>query len=167
MVIAQDVFRDEEYAQPKAILEHRGATVVTASESAGPARGRFGLEARADIALADAAADDYDAVVFVGGGGARVYFDEPAAHALASANLAAGKPTAAICIGPSILARAGLLQGVRATAFPSQRDDLIARGAVWVDEPVVVDGMIVTGDGPDAATAFGEAVGDALGLKKG
>jgi len=164
MVIAPEMFRDEEYAHPKAVLEARGAEVVTASRSVGPARGKLGMTAEATVALADARAADYDAVAFVGGPGAATYFDDPDAQALAQDTLAAGKVLGAICIAPSILARAGLLGGVRATAFPSQHDDLVAHGARWSDGPVEVDGAIVTANGPEAARDFGLTIADTLGL---
>lgn len=164
MVIAPTVFRDEEYAQPKAILESRGANVVTASVAPGECVGRFGLKATAAISVADAATRSWDAVVFVGGGGAAVYFDDDAAHALANAQAARHGVLSAICIAPSTLAHAGLLGGVRATAFPDRERDLKAHGAVWTGEPVTVDGRIITGSGPEAATAFGEAVAEALGI---
>jgi protease I len=164
MVIAPTVFRDEEYAEPKAILEARGAHVVTASNEPGECTGRFGLKATATISVAEAALRQWDAVIFVGGGGAAVYFDDDAAHALASAQAASDGVLAAICIAPSTLAHAGLLGGVRATAFPDREDDLRAHGAIWTGEPVTSDGRIITGNGPVAATAFGEAVATALGI---
>lgn len=164
MVIAPEVFRDEEYAEPKSVLETWGATVTTASLEAGVCKGKLGMIAEATLALADAEPADYDAVVFVGGGGAQVFFDDPDAHALARGAFENKRVVAAICIAPSILARAGLLDGVRATAFPSQRDDLIAHGALWSNGPVEVDGSIITANGPDAARAFGLAIAASLGL---
>ena len=164
MVIAPAVFRDEEYAEPKAVLESRGAVVTTASSRPGSCIGKLGMEAVAEIDLAEALGRDWDAVLFVGGGGAEVFFDDPAAHALAAKALGAGSVVAAICIAPSTLARAGLLSGRRATAFPSQEEDLVACGASWTGEPVTVDGRIITANGPEAATAFGEAVAEALTL---
>jgi protease I len=166
MVIAPDMFRDEEYARPKEVLERRGATVMTASTRAGRCEGRFGLEATADIALADAVASDHDAVVFIGGAGSRVFFDDPAAHALARAAYDEGRVVAAVCIAPSVLARAGLLAGRRTTSFSTQESDLLAHGAMWTGEPVVVDAPFVTGNGPEAAEEFGEAVGDLIGLRR-
>jgi protease I len=164
MVIAQDIFRDEEYAQPKEVLESRGVDIVTASVAAGPCFGKLGMEATADIALANARHQDFEAVVFVGGAGASVFFDDPIAHDLATQMYQEGKVVAAICIAPSTLARAGLLRGRRATAFPSQADDLTARGATYTGASVEVDGSIITANGPEAATAFGEAIAGALGL---
>jgi protease I len=164
MVIAPETYRDEEYAHPKEVFERRGARVVTASTRPGVCTGRFGLTAVADIALADAAATDYDAVVFVGGGGAEVFFDDEAAHALAREALDAGRVVAAICIAPTILARAGLLTGRRATSFSSQASELRERGVLWTGDTVTTDPPFVTGNGPEAAYAFGEAVADLAGL---
>lgn len=163
MVIAPSGFRDEEYAHPKEILEAHGATITTASTSAGICQGRFGLHAVADIPLSEASSDDYDAILFVGGGGAEVFFDDPVAHALARDAYASGRILGAICIAPTILSHAGLLEGVRVTAFPSERSDLVSHGVLWRDDPVVVDGRIITASGPEAARDFGVAMAQALG----
>ncbi len=164
MVIAPEIFRDEEYAEPRAVLESRGAEVVTASTSPGLCRGKLGMDVTAEIGIPDALAQPWDAVVFVGGGGSEVFFDDADAHALARRALEAGSVVGAICIAPSTLARAGLLADRRATAFPSQEDDLVAHGAAWTGDPVTVDGQIITANGPEVAREFGEAVADALGL---
>lgn len=164
MVIAPTVFRDEEYTHPLAVLESRGAHVVAASTVPGECVGKLGMKVFASISVADAADTPWDAVVFVGGAGASVFFDDKDAHRLARDVAARGAVVSAICIAPSTLAHAGLLTGVQATAFPSQESDLKAHGALWTGEPVTVDGRIVTGDGPESATRFGEAVADALGL---
>jgi protease I len=164
MIVAPTVFRDEEYAQPKSVLEARGATVVTASVEPCEPVGRFGLKAKATISVEQARHQPWDAVVFIGGGGAAVFFDDAAAHALARTQAERGGVLAAICIAPSTLAHAGLLENVRATAFPDREADLRAHGAEWTGEPVTVDGRIITASGPEAATAFGKAIADALGI---
>jgi protease I len=164
MIIAPSVFRDEEYAEPKAVLESRGVNVTTASLQPGPCEGRFGLTAEATLSLAEVASSQWDAVILVGGGGASVYYDDPTAHAIARAQAERGAVLAAICIAPSILARAGLLANVRSTAFPDREDDLKAHGALWTGEPVTVEGSIITANGPEAATRFGEAIAEALGV---
>ena len=158
MIVAPTMFRDEEYARPKAVFESRGAVVTTASTRPGPAMGRFGLTATAELSVADADPAAFDAVVFVGGAGAEVFFDDPDAHALAQRAYDLGKVVAAICVAPSILAHAGLLAGRRATAFPDREADLIAYGATWTGHRVTTDAPFVTANGPDAAYEFGEAV---------
>lgn len=164
MVVAPTVFRDEEYDIPKRILEARGATVTTASTAPGQAVGKLGMIAYPTISVADAALRPWDAVVFVGGAGASVFFDDPAAHTLAGNALGHGSVLSAICVAPSTLAHAGLLDGVKATAFPSQHDDLVAHGALWTGEAVTVDSTVITANGPEAAEEFGQAIGNALGL---
>jgi protease I len=164
MVIAPKMFRDEEYAEPKRVLESRGADVVTASVAPGECIGKLGLHAQASISVAQAAQRDWDAVIFVGGAGAAVFFDDAAAHELAKQAAAGLGLLSAICIAPSTLAHAGLLGGVHATAFASQEDDLLSHGALWTGDSVTVDGRIVTGNGPEAATEFGEKIADMLGL---
>ena len=164
MIIAQQVFRDEEYAEPKAILQGSGVSVTTASRVAGTAEGKLGMVANVDVGLADVDPKEYDAVVFIGGGGAATFFDDPIAHRIARSASERGVVLAAICIAPSILARAGLLQGRSATAFESQADDLGAHGAHYTGNPVEIDGRIVTANGPDAATAFGTAIVTLLGV---
>jgi protease I len=164
MVIAPTVFRDEEYAEPKRVLESHGIRVTTASVEPGECTGRFGLAAEATISVAQATRSRWDAVVFVGGGGASVFFDDPVAHQLARAQAERNATLAAICIAPSTLAHAGLLGGVSVTAFPSREDDLKAHGALWTGAPVTVDGSIITANGPESATEFGEAIASALGV---
>ena len=83
MIIAQEVFRDEEYAEPKAVLERAGVNVTTASRAAGPAHGKLGMEAIADVGIVDVDPEEYDAIIFVGGTGAATYFDDPVAHRIA------------------------------------------------------------------------------------
>lgn len=162
LVIAQTMFRDEEYALPKEVLELAGVRVTTASVKAGECIGKLGMRARADLALRDVRAHDYDAIVFIGGGGAQIFFDDPTAHELAKAAVEQGAVLGAICIGPSILARAGVLAGVRATCFPSQEADLGSHGALYSAEPAVQDGLIITANGPQAARTFGEMIACAL-----
>lgn len=164
LVVAPEMFRDEEYAEPKRILEARGASVTTASVAPGECSGKLGMRATAQTSVLAAATRVWDSVTFVGGPGAEVFFDDADAHALARMVRDGGGIVSAICIAPSILARAGLLDGVRATAFPSQEGDLKAHGAIWTGAPVTVHGTILTGNGPEAAGAFGNALADLLGL---
>ncbi len=118
LVIAQEVFRDEEYAEPKRILESRGAKVTTASVAAGRCVGKLGMHATADISVAESVGKPWDAVAFVGGAGASVFFDDADAHALARGVLDSGGIVSAICIAPSVLAHAGLLEGMQCYGVP-------------------------------------------------
>jgi len=63
-------------------------------------------------------------------------------------------PIAAICHGPWTLIDAGGVRGKRITSWPSLKTDLGNAGAQWVDQEVVVDGMLVSSRKPDDLPAF-------------
>ena len=162
MVIASQQFRDEEYAVPRQLLEAAGASVTVASSSLAPATGMLEMRVIPDLLLKDADPGQFDAVVFVGGMGATEYWDDPAAHRVASQMCRQGKLTSAICLAPMILANAGLLKAKRATIWPSEADLFQTKGVIYTGNPVEHDGVVITGRGPDAAQPFGEALVDAL-----
>jgi protease I len=162
MVIAKNKFRDEEYFEPRKVLESEGARVIVASSSLDLAVGMLGLKVKPDVLISAVKEPDYDGIVFVGGSGAREYFDSPVAQALARSFCSHGKLTSAICIAPAILANAGLLKEKKATSFPSSEETLKLKGAAFTMDDVVVDGKIITGVGPEAAKRFGEKLVEVL-----
>ena len=163
MVLAPSNFRDEEFQKPKAIFERAQALVTVASKGVSEARGMFGAKAAVDKDISEVNAADFDAIVFIGGSGASVYFNDPQAQALAKDAYDQGKIVGAICIAPSILANAGILAGKKATCFPSEASNLQNKGATYTGELVTVEGRIITGSGPEAAGEFGEKIIEALG----
>ncbi len=158
MIIAPGKFRDEEYLQTKEILDNEGIEVVTASTVPGEYLGKYESPVTATCAIADQTATDYDAVAFVGGAGAQVFFDDPEAHRLAQEAIESQTPLGAICVAPAILAHAGLLQGRRVTGWIEVRDDLQAHGAIYTGERVTFDSPIITASGPVASYDFGKAI---------
>ncbi|UCG95949.1 MAG: DJ-1/PfpI family protein [archaeon] len=163
MVIAPENFRDEELLEPKDIFENAGAGVTVASKGADSAKGMYGAVVTVDEDIESVNADEYDAVVFVGGTGASVYFNDETAWNLAKTAYGGGKIVAAICIAPSTLANAGLLEGKKATCFPSEKGNLEDKGATYTGAVVEQDGRIITGNGPNAATEIGQKIAEALG----
>lgn len=158
IVIAADGFQDEEFARPYNFLSGLGAKVTVASSRKEKAKGVFGRQIKPDLLIGACQADDYDAIIFIGGQGASEYFNNPEAHALARAAVAQGKVLGAICIAPVTLANAGVLKGKKATVFSSGQDQLVGQGAQLARQNVVVDGKIVTANGPPAAQEFAEAL---------
>ena len=78
----------------------------------------------------------------------------------------AGKPVAAICHGPWLLAEADVIEGKTVTSWPSIRTDLSNAGANVVDQEVVQDGQLITSRKPDDIPAFSEALIKALEKQK-
>ena len=158
MIIASRDFRDEELFKPKEIFEKSGAKVIVASSTTREAKGMLGAKITPDILISDVNVADYDAIVFVGGAGAKEYWDNKTAHKIAKKAYNDGKVVAAICLAPVTLANAGLLDGKKATVFSGAKSNLEAKGAKYTGKSVEVSGKIVTGNGPNAAKKFGKKV---------
>jgi len=162
MIIPESDFRDEELKEPKDILERNNIEVKVASTTLDRVEGMLGAQVKPDILINDIEIKDFDAIVFVGGGGSSQYWDDPVAHKLAQDAIGANKIVAAICIAPVTLARAGILKGKRATVFSSEAGELKSEGANYTGKAVEKDGNIITASGPTAARAFGEELVKAL-----
>ena len=162
MVIAPDKFRDEELFTPREYFLARGAKVEVASSASGEVRGMLGRTYRPEKKLSEVKADDYDAIIFVGGVGAQAYYDNPDALKLAQSAFQKGKVIGAICLAPGILAKAGVLKGRSATSFRSARKILVEGGARFIEQHCVRDGKIITADGPASAEKFAATIAQAL-----
>lgn len=114
LVIADRDFQDEEYEITKKVLEGRGVKVEVASLLPGEARGAKGTLVKPQVLLDDVKSYNYDAVVFVGGEGARRLSEHEKATKLAKD--AEYKVLGAIGLAPLILANAGVLKGKRVTS---------------------------------------------------
>jgi len=137
------------------VLRRAGVEVVTAAlESPLSVVSSHGVEVRADALLDDVADQPFDAVALPGGlpGTDHLAASEILRKTL-QATAARGAVTAAVCAAPTVLEGAGLLSGRRATCHESRRGDLSS--ATFVDEPVVVDGSVVTSRGAGTALYFG------------
>jgi protease I len=75
---------------------------------------------------------------------------------------AAGRPVAAICIAPVILAKAGLLTHKKATVFSSEIETIEELGAYYTGMDVTVDGNIITAYGPQSTLRFAKRIADSI-----
>jgi len=162
LIVASENFRDEELFETKRVLDAAAVQTTIASTKTGFIRGMLGNIAETGILVNQLRVDDYDAIVFIGGSGAAEYFENPVALNIAREAASKGKILAAICIAPTVLANAGVLKGVRSTAFLSEREKLVQGGAIYTGAPVERDRFIITGSGPAASVQFGRAIADAL-----
>lgn len=158
MIVASSNFRDEELISPKNALEDAGFEVILASSSISPAVGMLGTKIQPDILIGDLKIEDFDAVIFVGGAGAKEYWDNPTAHNIATEAENANKLIGAICIAPVTLAKAGILKGRKATVWPGVASELKSRGVNYTGKTVEIDENIITADGPEAAEEFGRVI---------
>ena len=119
--------------------------------------GSHGIEVRASGALCDADLDESDALLLPGGqpGTRNLAADGRVLEALRRFQ-AAGKLTAAICAAPTVLAKAGVLNGRRAVCYPGLEPEL--GGSLGGDGPVEVDGTVITSRGVGTAIPFALAI---------
>jgi protease I len=161
MILAPDNFRDEEYFDTREGLEIKGVDVEVASISNPAISGIDKKEVHVDKMLADIG-DEYDGIVFVGGSGAKVYFENQTALELANKYFDNGKIVAAICIAPVILGHAGIMKDKKATCWEGAAKDLEDFGAEYTGRKVEVDGKVITANGPKSSGEFGEIIAENL-----
>lgn len=158
MIIAPERFRDEEFFVPKAEFDRRGHEVVVASTKVDICTGSRGGNVRSDQLLKDTNTDDFDVVVFVGGGGSKLLFNDADAIRIAQEMYRKGKIVSAICLAPVILANAGVLKNKKATVSGQEAKTIEAKGAIYTQPGVTIDGNIVTGNAPKSSQMFGETI---------
>ena len=97
--------------------------------------------------FAETQAADYDALVIPGGRAPEYLRLNPAVIAMVRHFFETGKPVAAICHGPQILAAAGVISGRKVSAYPACAPEVKLAGGAFADIPVdgaVTDGNLVT-----------------------
>ena len=162
-IIAADGVEQVELERPWQALEEAGAEPELVSLEAGSITAYQHIDKGdtkdVDVAVSDADPGSYDALVLPGGviNGDFVRADQGAVR-FVKAFFDAGKPVAAICHAPWVLAEADVVRGRRMTSWPSLQTDLRNAGAEWVDEEVVVDGNLTTSRNPDDLPAFGRTL---------
>ncbi|MGI5819743.1 MAG: type 1 glutamine amidotransferase domain-containing protein [Armatimonadota bacterium] len=162
-ILVADAFEDVELTEPREQLVNAGArTFIVGIEAGTTAEGKHGTTVEIEYAAGDVGVGDFDALVIPGGQAPeKLRLSEGVLDLVRRAD-EAGRPIAAICHAPLVLASAGLLDGRRATSYAGVIDDIANAGAEAVDEPAVVDGNLITSRNPDDIDAFVEAIVAAL-----
>lgn len=165
-IIAPKDFRDEELFITQSEIEKSGLTTTIASSIVGECIGSKGGKAISTVSLDQIKRKDYSTIVFIGGIGSRLFFDDPKAINLAQEMAADGSLVAAICIAPVILAKAGLLKHKKATVFSSEIETLEALGAYYTGMDVTVDDNIITAYGPQSSLRFAKRIIEKITAKQ-
>jgi protease I len=162
-ILAENMYQEMELWVPFYRFKEEGAEVkVIGAGGAKSYTSKLGYPVTVDVQADQVKAVEFDAVVVPGGYAPDMMRRHPAMVALVRDAAQQGKVVAAICHAGWMLVSAGVLKGRRATSFFSIKDDLIAAGANWVDEEVVVDGNLITSRKPDDLPAFCRSIVQAL-----
>jgi len=146
LFIAQDMYREEVLEYVRARLIRSGHQVLVAAPDSTVAVGMDNTVIRPDIRLVDIDPGLASTLVLVGGSGAVLHWNDSTLHAACRGFAELDKPVAAIGLANISLARAGLLEGRRATVFPHRGaiDHLREGGARYVPNRVVTDFPVIT-----------------------
>jgi len=158
-VLATDLFEQAELIEPKKALQEAGAQVTVISPKQGEIQGvqhdKKDQKIKVDLALDQANANDFDAVLIPGGAmNADALRMEKKAQEFVKQIDAAQKPIAVICHGPWLLISAGITRGRKVTSYFTIQDDLRNAGADWSDQKVIRDKNWVSSRKPDDIPAF-------------
>ena len=170
MILATDGFEQSELTGPKERLEKAGFETVVVAPEAGTIRGwqhtDWGDPVKVDMTLGQVDPAQFDALMLPGGqmNPDKLRMDDRAVQVVKDF-CAAGKPVAAICHAPWLLAEADVLDGKTVTGWPSIRTDLRNAGATVVDHPVARDGNLITSRKPDDIPQFNAAMLELVGSR--
>ena len=155
-ILLANGFEEAEALVPADLMRRAGVDVVLTSADENLAvTGAHGIQVVADRTISEVADRSRELVMLPGGlGGVEGISQSEGARALICTAHETGAWLAAICAAPTLLGEMGLLQGRKAVCYPGMEDGLTG-GVPCPGTPVVVDGKLVTGEGPGSAFSFG------------
>ncbi|AKM10189.1 type 1 glutamine amidotransferase domain-containing protein [Croceicoccus naphthovorans] len=167
LIIATNGFEQSELLEPRKALENAGIETTLASPESGSIKGwnkkDWGKSVDVDCSVSSVSVDQFDGLMLPGGqmNPDILRMNEKVVD-LVRQFAASGKPVAAICHAPWLLAEADLLRGKTVTGWPSIRTDLKNAGGIVKEQEVAIDGNLITSRNPDDIPAFSKALISAL-----
>jgi protease I len=163
IALIDDLYEDLELWYPRLRMEEAGWKVVVAGPETNKAcKGKHGYPCTTDSAFSGMKSVDFDALLVPGGFAPDKIRRDTNVMRLVREMNEQGKLIAFICHAGWVLISAGILRGRRATSTVGIRDDMVNAGARWVDEPLVVDGNLVSARTPADLPRFAKGIVDWL-----
>ncbi len=157
MLVCPD-YEDLEVWYPKLRLEAAGFEVPLVGMGDKSYQGKHGYPCQVDGDVREYMSDTLAGIIAPGGWAPDKLRRDPIVLNLVREVNANGGLVATICHGPWIFISAGIVKGRQMTSTVGIRDDVVNAGAKWLDEPVVVDGNLISSRTPKDLPAFGEAL---------
>jgi protease I len=164
-ILIENGVEDSEFQVPYNALKQAGMEVVVLGSRMNETyKGKQGkVSKQPDATTTEAIASEFDAVVIPGGIAPDKMRRNPNTVRFVQEAMQQGKLVAAVCHGPQVLIEGDLLKGKQATGFLAVRKDMINAGANYIDEPLVVDGNLITSRQPGDLPIFSTAILSRLG----
>jgi protease I len=164
-ILIENEVEDSEFTVPYNGLKQAGIEVVVLgarmNEKYKGKRGKLNMQP--DGTTTEAIAAEFDAVIIPGGMAPDKMRRNPNTVRFVQEAMQQGKLVAAVCHGPQLLVEGDLLKGKQATGFSAIRKDIVNAGANYIDEPLVVDGNLITSREPGDLPIFTTAILSRLG----
>jgi protease I len=144
------------------VLKKAGFKTIIASNRLGECHGMFGGICTSDILLKNVRTGAYGAILYIGGPGSKMFITHPEALRIERQAKELDLVLGAICHATLILLQAGILKNKKATGSATTIQALKENG---IDVPigdVIVDDLLITATGPEAAKSFGQAIASKL-----
>ena len=158
LTFVDDIYEDLELWYPKLRVEEAGWSVDLAGPEIKKYSGKHGYPASSNMKISDVREDSYQALLIPGGFMPDKLRRDSRVLSITKNFFDSGKLVAFICHGGWIPISAKILSGKRETGSLGIKDDLENAGAIWVDEPVVRDGNLISSRTPVDLPAFGRAI---------
>ncbi|MFN4231926.1 type 1 glutamine amidotransferase domain-containing protein [Thermus sp.] len=153
-ILLSDLFDEREFLYPYYRVQEAGYTPIVIGPEAREYKAKSGFSWKAEMGAKEAMGMEVAGLLIPGGFAPDYLRRSPEVLALVRRVGEEGKPIGAICHAGWVLISAGLVRGRRVTGFSSIRDDLENAGGLYQESGVVVDGNLVTAQGPKDLPGF-------------
>lgn len=162
IIFAEKEFEDLELLYPRLRLIEEGAEAIVAGMGEKSYTGKKGYPVDTDADIGGCKADDFDALIIPGGWAPDYLRRHKLVLDFVRRMHERKKVIAFICHGGWVPVSAGILKGRKATGVNAIKDDLTNAGAAYLDQPVVVDGNLISSRSPPDLPDFCRAIIEAL-----
>lgn len=163
LMFVDHVYEDLELWYPKLRLIEEGAKVIVAGPEAGKVyEGKNGYPCRSDVSYDNVEEKDFDGLVIPGGFAPDKLRRVAKVLELTKQFNTNKKLVAHICHAGWITISAKIMKGYKCTSTPGIKDDIENAGAIWVDEPLVIDRNMVSSRKPDDLPLFCKGIIEVL-----
>lgn len=153
-ILIENNYQELEFWYPYLRLREAGFSPIIIGKDKTTYQSKLGYEATAEQAAHDVENDDFAAIIIPGGYAPDQMRVHKSMLNLVKNTFERGAVVAAICHASWVLISAGIISGKKATCYHTIQDDLKNAGAHYLDEPVVVDGNLITSRQPDDLPVF-------------